>query len=73
MHVWSVNIVGGFALALEQAGIQRREETLPAMCFLDLSGYTQLTQERGDAAAAELAERLIESCSASRCSTAAAR
>ncbi len=28
------------------------------MCFLDLSGYTQLTQERGDAAAAELAERL---------------
>ncbi len=29
MHVWSVNIVGGFALALEQAGIRRREETLP--------------------------------------------
>jgi len=28
------------------------------MCFLDISGYTRLTQERGDAAAAELAEQL---------------
>ena len=28
------------------------------MCFLDITGYTRLTQERGDAAAAELAERL---------------
>lgn len=28
------------------------------MCFLDISGYTRLTQERGDAAAAELAGRL---------------
>jgi adenylate cyclase len=28
------------------------------MCFLDISGYTRLTQERGDAAAAALAEEL---------------
>jgi adenylate cyclase len=28
------------------------------MCFLDISGYTRLTQERGDAAAAQLAEEL---------------
>ena len=28
------------------------------MCFLDITGYTRLTQERGDAAAAELAEQL---------------
>ena len=28
------------------------------MCFLDISGYTRLTEERGDAAAAELAEDL---------------
>ena len=28
------------------------------MCFLDITGYTRLTQERGDAAAAELAEHL---------------
>jgi adenylate cyclase len=30
----------------------------PAICFLDISGYTQLTEERGDEAAAELVERL---------------
>ena len=28
------------------------------MCFLDISGYTRLTQEHGDAAAAQLAEEL---------------
>jgi adenylate cyclase len=28
------------------------------MCFLDLAGYTRLTEERGDAAAAALAESL---------------
>jgi adenylate cyclase len=28
------------------------------MCFLDLTGYTRLTEERGDEAAAELAARL---------------
>jgi adenylate cyclase len=28
------------------------------MCFLDLTGYTRLTEERGDAAAADLAARL---------------
>jgi adenylate cyclase len=28
------------------------------MCFLDLTGYTRLTEERGDQAAAELAARL---------------
>jgi adenylate cyclase len=28
------------------------------MCFLDISGYTRLTEERGDEAAAELAGRL---------------
>ncbi len=28
------------------------------MCFLDITGYTRLTQERGDAAAAQLADQL---------------
>ena len=58
-HVWSTNIVDGIAAALEQAGLHLREEkSPPAMCFLDVTGYTQLTQERGDAAAAALAEKL---------------
>lgn len=59
MHVWSTNLVDGIATALEQAGLHTRPEELePAMCFLDLTGFSQLTQERGDVAAAELAERL---------------
>jgi len=58
-HVWSVNIVNGIRLALEQAGLHAREEPMPpAMCFLDLAGFTQLTQELGDVAAAERVERL---------------
>jgi class 3 adenylate cyclase len=58
MQVWSTNIVNGFAIALEQAGLHEREVVHPAMCFLDVTGYTQLTAEHGDAAAAALAERL---------------
>jgi adenylate cyclase len=47
--------------ALERAGLARRRPVRPpAIAFLDLSGYTKLTEERGDRAAAELAGRLIE-------------
>jgi class 3 adenylate cyclase len=28
------------------------------MCFLDITGYTRLTQEQGDEAGARLAEKL---------------
>ena len=38
-----------------RAGIHSRLERLPAICFLDITGYTRLTQERGDDAAADLA------------------
>ena len=31
---------------------------MPAICFLDITGYTRLTEEKGDVAAAELAELL---------------
>jgi adenylate cyclase len=45
--------------ALEQAGVSpRRQIRPPAMVFLDLAGYTRLTEERGDDAAAELAASL---------------
>jgi adenylate cyclase len=40
------------------SAILARPERMPAMCFLDLTGYTRLTEERGDQAAAELAETL---------------
>ncbi len=57
-HAWTTNIVGGLAGALERVGLQPRRTRVPAMCFLDITGFTRLTHERGDAAAAELAERL---------------
>jgi class 3 adenylate cyclase len=43
---------------MAKAGIHSRLERPPAMCFLDITGYTRLTQERGDEAAAELAATL---------------
>jgi class 3 adenylate cyclase len=57
-HVWTANIVNSLAAALDRAGLQQRQERTPAMCFLDITGYTRLTNERGDAEAAHLAERL---------------
>ena len=45
--------------ALERAGVTPpRPARPPAMAFLDLAGYTRLTEERGDEAAAELATEL---------------
>jgi len=57
-HVWMANIIGGTESVLARAGLHSRLEHPPAMCFLDITGYTRLTQERGDAAAADLATRL---------------
>jgi adenylate cyclase len=46
---------------LEQAGLaQRRPVRFPMIAFLDLTGYTDLTEHRGDSAAAALAARLVE-------------
>src|SRR5205814_7021449 len=58
MRNWTGNIIDGFEGLMEKAGIHSRMERLPAICFLDLTGYTRLTQERGDAAAADLASTL---------------
>jgi adenylate cyclase len=57
-HAWSQVFVEHVEGALEAAGLHSRLERPPAMCFLDLTGYTRLTEERGDAAAADLAARL---------------
>ena len=54
-RAWTANIIEGFETLMEKAGIHSRLERLPAICFLDISGYTRLTQERGDDAAADLA------------------
>jgi adenylate cyclase len=57
-HAWTRNIVDGFEVLLERAGLYDRLAKPPAMCFLDITGYTRLTQERGDEAAADLAAEL---------------
>jgi adenylate cyclase len=57
-HAWSQGFVEHVEGALEQAGLYRRLDRPPAVCFLDLTGYTRLTEERGDEAAADLAARL---------------
>jgi len=57
-HAWNQVFVEHVEGALERAGLHRRLDRPPAMCFLDLTGYTRLTEERGDTAAAELAARL---------------
>jgi adenylate cyclase len=57
-HTWSQGFVEHVEGALERAGLHHRLERPPAVCFLDITGYTRLTEERGDAAAAELAARL---------------
>jgi adenylate cyclase len=55
---WIEQLVEDIEAALEQAGDLGRPGRVPAMCFLDLVGYTHLTEERGDQAAAALAEAL---------------
>jgi adenylate cyclase len=57
-HTWSQGLVETVERALEEAGLYRRLRRPPAVCFLDITGYTRLTEERGDEAAAELAARL---------------
>ena len=55
---WVEQLVEDIEAALEDTGMLGRPGRVPAMCFLDLVGYTRLTEERGDAAAAALAETL---------------
>lgn len=57
-RVWLGNMVEHLETALEEMGLATRPERPPAMCFLDLVGYTRLTEEQGDRAAAELAASL---------------
>jgi class 3 adenylate cyclase len=57
-NAWIRNILEGLESALQSAGLHEPPERVPAICFLDLTGYTRLTEERGDEAAADLARNL---------------
>ena len=55
---WTVDLITIFEKAMTEAGLITPIRRPPAMCFLDITGYTRLTHDRGDDAAAELAETL---------------
>jgi class 3 adenylate cyclase len=57
-HAWTKTALEDVEEALERAGLFSRAHRAPAMCFLDITGYTRVTEERGDEAAADLADRL---------------
>lgn len=57
-HAATKNMSEDVERTLVKAGVHSRLDRPPAICFLDISGYTRLTEQRGDEAAAELAERL---------------
>ena len=55
---WIRNILEGFEVALADSGLHTPTARVPAICFLDLTGYTRLTEEHGDSVAADLAQKL---------------
>lgn len=57
-HTWMANLVEAVEATLEEAGLHQSISHPPAMCFLDVTGYTRLTEERGDEAAAEMSASL---------------
>ena len=58
VHTWTNNVISGFEQTLTAAGMLTAPARPPAICFLDITGYTRLTNERGDDAAADLAQGL---------------
>jgi adenylate cyclase len=57
-HTWTETLIEEVEDALARAGLRSKMVRAPAICFLDITGYTRLTEERGDQAAADLAARL---------------
>ena len=59
-RVWTDDGVQHMEAAIEAMGLYERPDRPTAFAFLDLTGYTRLTEERGDQAAAELAAALTQ-------------
>jgi adenylate cyclase len=72
-HTWLANVVEAVEASLENAGLHRSISRPPAMCFLDLSGFTRLTEERGDEAAPRCLRPWGPSCNELRTVVAAGR
>jgi len=58
MRPWTAAMIGIIEKSLTEAGLLTPLRRPPAICFLDITGYTRLTHERGDEAAADLAQEL---------------
>jgi class 3 adenylate cyclase len=50
-HAWRKGAVEAVEGTQESAGLNSRLHRPPVVCFLDITGYTRLTEERGDEAA----------------------
>ena len=57
-HAWRQGFAEAVEGALERADLFSRLHRPPAICFLDITGYTRLTEEHGDEAAADVATKL---------------
>jgi adenylate cyclase len=57
-HIWIEHSINHAESALEAAGLFERVPRPPSICFVDLTGYTRLTEVRGDEFAAGLASTL---------------
>jgi adenylate cyclase len=57
-HVWLDHSIGHIEILMEAKGLYERLDNPPCVCFIDMTGYTRLTEERGDQTAAEFADRL---------------
>lgn len=57
-HVWLNHTLGHVEGALEAAGLPTAATRPPTVAFVDLTGFTSLTEELGDEAAADMSGRL---------------
>jgi len=58
VHAWIEHSVNHLEAALDGEGIESHVPQPPAICFVDLTGYTRLTEERGDRFAADVTAQL---------------
>jgi class 3 adenylate cyclase len=57
-HVWIEHSTNHAEVLLAQAGVRPHAPRKHVICFVDLTGYTRVTEERGDEVAARLAGEL---------------
>ncbi|MGH2679518.1 MAG: adenylate/guanylate cyclase domain-containing protein [Actinomycetota bacterium] len=60
-HYLLEDVIENIEVALDRAGLARTGgRTAPGIAFVDLSGYTSITEREGDASAADIADRFTE-------------